>query len=136
MLCYEPGSRGFESHDAIAFIFYLPIASCRTRPGVYLASDRNEYKKHKSGVSGGVEQGLYIRLATLPPSVGRLSRQCGILNISQPYRLALPVTGIATFFFCPLVSISLAPTATATVFSQGHRRCLLCPGAMTFNQVS
>jgi hypothetical protein len=28
-------------------------------------------------------------------TVSRLSRQCGILNISQPYRLPLPVTGIA-----------------------------------------
>jgi hypothetical protein len=30
--------------------------------------------------------------------VGRLSRQCGILNISQPYRPSRPVTGIAFLF--------------------------------------
>jgi hypothetical protein len=31
-------------------------------------------------------------------TVGRLSRQCGILNISQPYSFPRPVTGIAFFF--------------------------------------
>jgi hypothetical protein len=28
-----------------------------------------------------------------------LSRQCGILNISQPYRPTWPVTGIALLYF-------------------------------------
>jgi O-antigen/teichoic acid export membrane protein len=34
-------------------------------------------------------------IVTLPPSVCRLSRQCGILNILQPYRPPWSVTGIA-----------------------------------------
>jgi hypothetical protein len=34
------------------------------------------------------------RADMLPLSVSRLSTQCGILNISQPYRSPRPVTGI------------------------------------------
>jgi hypothetical protein len=38
-------------------------------------------------------------VTTLLPSMSRLSRQCGILNISQPYRLPRPSTGIALLYF-------------------------------------
>jgi hypothetical protein len=40
-----------------------------------------------------------IGLTTLLPSVSRLSRQCGILNISQPYRPPRLVTGTALLSF-------------------------------------
>jgi hypothetical protein len=43
----------------------------------------------------GVKCGGCVELTTLPPFVSRLSRQCGILNISQPYRPLRPVTETA-----------------------------------------
>jgi hypothetical protein len=41
----------------------------------------------------------YMRVTTSPSSASCLSRQCGILNISQPYRLPWPVTGITLLYF-------------------------------------
>jgi hypothetical protein len=42
-----------------------------------------------------VECGRCVWLTILPPSMSWLSRQCGILNITQLYRPPMPVTGIA-----------------------------------------
>jgi hypothetical protein len=41
-----------------------------------------------------------VGLTTIPQSVSGLFRQCGILNISQPYRPLRPVTGITLVCFC------------------------------------
>jgi hypothetical protein len=46
----------------------------------------------------GVKSGQYIRMTTLPLSVSRLSGQCRILKISQPYRPPRPVTAIALLY--------------------------------------
>jgi hypothetical protein len=60
------------------------------------ASNRNEYQKYKNNVF--VVQMAPVRRADKLTSVCEpVSRQCGILNISQIYRPPRPVTGMALY---------------------------------------
>jgi hypothetical protein len=80
-------------------------------PGVDSAFSRNEHQEF----SWGVKHGLCIKLITSPPYVSQLSRNYGILNISQPYQL---VTGIALlyFFFYYLLGCNVMQSGGAHCF--------------------
>jgi hypothetical protein len=64
-----------------------------------LSFSRNEYQKQSKSFSV-VERGRRVRLTNSPPYVNRLSRQCGIIHISQPFRPPRSVMGIALLFSC------------------------------------
>jgi hypothetical protein len=51
-LCYKPEGRGFETRWSEWFLSSYLIFPVALDPGVYSASKRNEYQKHKNNVSG------------------------------------------------------------------------------------
>jgi hypothetical protein len=51
-LCYKPEGRGFENRWGEWFLSIHLILPVALGPGVYSASNRNEYQKHINNVSG------------------------------------------------------------------------------------
>jgi hypothetical protein len=96
-LCYKPEGRWFEARRVcwIFWIYLILPAALGFRD--HSASNRNEYQKQRKMFLGRNE-GRRVRPISSSSSVNRLSRQCGILNISQLYRPPRPVTGIALLY--------------------------------------
>jgi hypothetical protein len=80
-LRYKPEGAGSRSDEVNEFLSIYLILPATLGPGVYSASNRNEYQKQKI-MYLRVECGRCVGLTTLPPPVSRLS----ILSIKQPYR--------------------------------------------------
>jgi hypothetical protein len=71
-----------------------------------------------------------LKAGTLLPSVSRLSRQCGILNISQPYRPPRPVTGSA-LFLCIKLRLSHWLALSPAPFLSALHHCRMYPAVLT-----
>jgi hypothetical protein len=89
---------GSRSDEVI--VIHLPNPYGRTTPWGLRSLKQKPVLQTEIKIFWGVERGRCMGLTTAPSSVSRLSIQCGILNIPQPYRTPLFVTEKAFFFIC------------------------------------
>jgi hypothetical protein len=70
--------------------------------------------------------GRRVRLTTLPPSVSGLSRQCGILNISQTYR----PPRLYSYLYSTRADARISPVICSLLGKKCHSIDRLSPGEL------